>query len=69
MSVYYFNHKQTHNKGIKNMADISKIRVQGVEYNIKDLISRAADEAVAERVGELESAETVLDAVLEQIEL
>ena len=51
------------------MADISKIRIKGVDYDIKDLIARATDSSLVDRVAALESTEEVLDEALEQVEL
>ena len=51
------------------MADISKIRIKGAEFNIKDLIAREADTSLEDRVTALESTEEILDEALEQVEL
>ena len=50
------------------MADISKIRIKGIDYNIKDLIARVTDETLEDRVAVLESTEELLDEALEQVE-
>jgi hypothetical protein len=68
VSVYYSKYKQPITKE-QTMSDISKIRIQGVEYSIKDLVSRANDASLEDRVEALESAEAVLDEALKQVEL
>lgn len=51
------------------MADISKIRIKGVEYDLKDIISRLADKSLEERVEVLERVDSILDMALEDVEV